>query len=327
MTPRPASDEWVLLHGGALGDLALTIQLAMQLPGVSRGTVLRVLSRVSLTGLDGSRPAVVQRSTEGTGLHWLFAEPDADSRAPTLLRDSIRGARVLSALGGPGSLVHERLLELAPQRLLSLDPRPQPGLEVHITQQWRRQLQAQGVLFPRCIYEERHAQALIFPAHDSGRTDATPGRGSKCDVLIHPGGGRRAKCWPLEQFLAAAQTMQSAGLRVRYVLGPVESETWDSSDVRRLQDALPGDTCWTADELIRGLRATRLLIANDSGPAHLASLLGTPTLSLMGPTSPAVWRPLGERARLLAGDPARAPDWGIAPATVAAAARQALERA
>ena len=38
--------------------------------------------------------------------------------------------------------------------------------------------------------------------------------------------------------------------------------------------------------MIEVLRRARLVIANDSGPLHIAAALGIPTLGLFGPTSP-----------------------------------------
>ena len=44
---------------------------------------------------------------------------------------------------------------------------------------------------------------------------------------------------------------------------------------------------------------------NNSGPLHLACALGVPTVSTMGPSDPARWRPLGRRCAVL-----RACDFG-----------------
>jgi ADP-heptose:LPS heptosyltransferase len=49
------------------------------------------------------------------------------------------------------------------------------------------------------------------------------------------------------------------------------------------------------------------VVANDSGVAHLAGLLGLPVLVLFGPTDPVVWTPLGPRVSTL-----RAPDGQLA---------------
>ena len=48
-------------------------------------------------------------------------------------------------------------------------------------------------------------------------------------------------------------------------------------------------------ELIYLLKLSKLLITNDSGPMHLASAVGTPTVSFFGPSTPVISGPLGER--------------------------------
>ena len=40
-------------------------------------------------------------------------------------------------------------------------------------------------------------------------------------------------------------------------------------------------------------------VGHDSGVTHIASALGLPTLVLWGPSREAIWRPLGERVRVL----------------------------
>ena len=46
--------------------------------------------------------------------------------------------------------------------------------------------------------------------------------------------------------------------------------------------------------LLALIQHCRLLVCNNSGPLHLATALGTPTVSLMGPTLPDRWWPRGE---------------------------------
>lgn len=47
------------------------------------------------------------------------------------------------------------------------------------------------------------------------------------------------------------------------------------------------------------LRA-EIFITNDSGPAHVAGAVGANTVVLFGPTNELVWKPLGERVRVIA---------------------------
>ncbi|HTP12414.1 MAG TPA: glycosyltransferase family 9 protein, partial [Bacteroidota bacterium] len=51
----------------------------------------------------------------------------------------------------------------------------------------------------------------------------------------------------------------------------------------------------TIPELCALLEQSVLYIGNDSGPLHLATALGVPTVGLFGPESPVFYGPLGDR--------------------------------
>ena len=53
------------------------------------------------------------------------------------------------------------------------------------------------------------------------------------------------------------------------------------------------------------LQQARLVIANDTGPAHLAAAVGTPLLGVMGPTKPEQWAPWGPGVHIIK----RHPEW------------------
>ncbi len=53
------------------------------------------------------------------------------------------------------------------------------------------------------------------------------------------------------------------------------------------------------------LRRAELVIANDTGPAHLAAAVGTPLLSVLGPTLPEQWAPWGPNVEIVR----RWPEW------------------
>jgi len=48
------------------------------------------------------------------------------------------------------------------------------------------------------------------------------------------------------------------------------------------------------EELLPFLRGCDLFITNDSGPLHMAALVGTPTVSFFGPETPEFYGPLGD---------------------------------
>ncbi len=51
----------------------------------------------------------------------------------------------------------------------------------------------------------------------------------------------------------------------------------------------------TFRELLALYSIARLMVTNDSGPAHFASLLNLPTVVLFGPETPRLYGPLGSR--------------------------------
>ena len=51
------------------------------------------------------------------------------------------------------------------------------------------------------------------------------------------------------------------------------------------------------------LQQAALMISNDTGPGHMAAAVGTPLLSVLGPSDPALWRAWGPNVHLLRGSP------------------------
>jgi ADP-heptose:LPS heptosyltransferase len=75
----------------------------------------------------------------------------------------------------------------------------------------------------------------------------------------------------------------------------------------------------TPRELAALLASAGGVLGNDSGPSHLAALLGTPVVVLFGPSDARVWRPVGAGVRVLAGPHPAAADWELRPDPVSEA--------
>ncbi len=131
-------------------------------------------------------------------------------------------------------------------------------------------------------------------------------------LAVHPGSGSPAKNWPTERFAEAAHRL-SDGRPCLLVLGPAEETTRD----------WPGFTVareWPLRVLGAALSRAGLFLGNDSGVAHLAAASGAPTLTLFGPTDPALWAPVGSRVSTLP-----APDGDLAALPVDAVVRAAID--
>lgn len=109
------------------------------------------------------------------------------------------------------------------------------------------------------------------------------------EVLLFPGAGHPAKQWPLVQFFELAGWLQRIGHAVRFVLGPVEQER--RVDIPGFSASFPG----SLENLQEVLQSARFVVGNDSGPMHLAGMMGVPGLALFGPASDAQWGPIGLR--------------------------------
>lgn len=118
-------------------------------------------------------------------------------------------------------------------------------------------------------------------------------------VLLYPGGGLLPiRAWPLHNFCRIAQELIAKGYAVGIIglkedapmAGVISSWCQSPSCVD-----LTGYTR-TIMELITLLHAASLLITNDGGPGHFASMTPIPTIIFFGPETPALYAPLSEKA-------------------------------
>lgn len=122
---------------------------------------------------------------------------------------------------------------------------------------------------------------------DLARRLLEPARGRPVALLV-PGAAAASKRWPPQSFAELAGRLHAEhGLAVAVAGAPDERET-----VARLAGAAP---CRVIDLLKAGagveglravMRASRLVVTNDTGPRHLAAALNVPTVTLFGPTDP-----------------------------------------
>jgi ADP-heptose:LPS heptosyltransferase len=120
-------------------------------------------------------------------------------------------------------------------------------------------------------------------------------------ALIHPGSGGRNKCWELDGFLRLAAALEDLGVGVVFVTGPVELDVLGDS-LPQVLGGRPTIAGVSLTEVTALCAAADLCIGNDSGFSHLAAAASDCiVLVIFGRTDPAVWRPLGERVRVLGG--------------------------
>jgi heptosyltransferase-2 len=128
-------------------------------------------------------------------------------------------------------------------------------------------------------------------------------------VALCPGStNSRAKRWHSERFAALADRLiEEAGASVLLIGAREELNVTNEvlSQMRHDAVVLTGET--SLAETMAVLSLVRLLVTNDTGPAHLASALGRPTLVIFGPTNPMTTRPFSPMAEIVRRPPDCAP--------------------
>jgi lipopolysaccharide heptosyltransferase I len=146
-----------------------------------------------------------------------------------------------------------------------------------------------------------------FPTNEEDRkfvADLLPA-GTRYAVFM-PGTNWETKRWPAESFAACV-----GPLRERFGLQSiVVGGLGDAPLAARIPAArdLTGKT--NLRQLVALLERADLVIANDTGPMHVAAALGRPLVSIYGPTSPARTGPYGRLGTVVQLDVACSPCYG-----------------
>ena len=128
-------------------------------------------------------------------------------------------------------------------------------------------------------------------------------------IALCPGSiNSRAKRWPAERYAALADRLiDELGAEVLLIGSPGELDVSLEVDrqMRGKAVMLTGET--DLSQIVAVLSLVDLLITNDTGPAHIASALGRPTIVIFGPTNPLTTRPFSPLAEVLRHPPDCAP--------------------
>jgi ADP-heptose:LPS heptosyltransferase len=98
-------------------------------------------------------------------------------------------------------------------------------------------------------------------------------------IVIHTGAAQAVRMWPAERYRELSEKLRAAGWRVTLV----------------------GAEDQNLDVLLDRLAVADWFIGNDSGPGHIAALLGVPTFTIFGPQLPELFAPQHPRAAWIEG--------------------------
>lgn len=223
------------------------------------------------------------------------------------------------------------------RRVLLTHAVPLPSPRLHQIDEYLELLKAAGVTAPATLPVWR-------PVEDAGADLAVSALLGDCGV---PEGTRRvalhlgasfgsSKQWSAASFGEAATRLRGLGLSPILMGGPAD-EAMAAAVAVSAGWAIPTLVGRDRPELLPHLLARlACLVSSDTGLAHLAAAVGTPTVTLFGPTDPRLTAPRSRTARRVEGQAPCAPCFlprcpidhvcmrGITPASVTGAVQEAL---
>ncbi|WP_128380044.1 glycosyltransferase family 9 protein [Streptomyces cavernae] len=284
----------VVLRALGLGDLLTAVPAlrALRRAFPDHETVLvapaRLADAAAATGVvDRLLPAEAPGRAVPARIDWPWPTPD-----------------IAVDLHGNGPLSLRPLEALNPSRLLAYarPDGPEWCEDEHERHRWCRLLGSYGI--------PADPADLRIPAPDAH--PSVPGA-----TIVHPGADAAARRWPAERFGAVGSALCAAGHRVVVTAGAGEGPL-----ARRVaqcaglpaSSVLGGAADVPFEELAALVAGARAVVVGDTGLAHLATALGTPSVVLFGPVAPRLWGPPADpRHRVLwHGDPGGVPRPGDA---------------
>ena len=275
----------LVFHAGALGDLVNTLPALQALRAAFPQAALTAIGNLEILELFQAAGVAEQAlSLEAHGLHALFIESDP----PGPVKDLIAGHDLaVSWIRNPILVRH--LQNLGLHTVPFTDPFPPPPGSGHVSAYLARPLAEFGL-----SSIPPHPRLSLPPEILAGRP-RFPG------IVLHPGSGSPKKNWPAERWAFVAHELcRSASLPLALLEGPA-----DEKPVQEILDLIGPSIAKHVSrlpllDLASLLQSARLVLANDSGVAHLAGALGAPVVAVFGPTDPAIWAVQSPRAKNLA---------------------------
>jgi lipopolysaccharide heptosyltransferase II len=182
--------------------------------------------------------------------------------------------------------------------------------DVHVIERYNRLLCGTGIqrpfspAYPNMDPLDIHKESAmkIWEQHRIGYKQRLVGFVSGCDVTIRGKWNPALKCWGVEGYAKVASWLVR-DRNCRIVMFGSKKEENLAENIASLAGVDIANLCGktSVGELQWLIRKCDFILCNDTGIAHLAVALGTPVLTLFGPTDPLHWGPIGDNHRIIVG--------------------------
>ena len=281
----------LIIRPGALGD---TLMLLPSLVNIAERVRITFVGRQP--GLNFIKDFVTfSMDLDGAGWHRLFLEKPVPKGLPVPQTDV-----AVAFFTDRDGIIHRNLSGYFPNTPVHVFPSfPADGEKIHVTRYLSNCLRKAGLpIDPQAAFENARKYPLIHVKRPS-----QSGQNKRRTVVAHPGSGGTEKNHTPELWLRLLDRLIKERVFQRptphLLLGPAEENLY-SFFKRKLEPTL-WKICLCPDkETLTALLAKACVyLGHDSGPTHLAAMLGTPTIALFRSSDALQWHPLGPFVRVI----------------------------
>lgn len=286
MEPLPEVQKIAVLRANALGDYCFGLPALEALRAAYPRAELVLLAAGWIADFANGRPGPLDRAAGVPVCRGVGAPPDADEDPAAL--ESFFAAMAAERfdlaiqMHGGGRHSNPFLLRLGARYTAGLHAPEAPPLERNLPYHFYqrevlRNLEVAALVGARPVtLEPRLAVTTADLAEAAG---VAPDDGRPL-AAVHPGVGDPRRRWPAEQFAAVARALAGAGARV--LLTGTTQELALCAEVAALAGGAAEDVCGrlSLGGLTGLLSRCRVVVANDTGPLHLAAAVGAATVGV-----------------------------------------------
>jgi lipopolysaccharide heptosyltransferase I len=287
---------FLIVRLGALGDIVHTIPAAAALraayPAARIDWLVEARHRGILelvTCID--RLLVIERPTLGA---WINATRLLRGRRYHAALDfqGLMKSAVLARASGASrvlgfSIWHLREKSARPFYSESVDVTAGAGVERHVIHKNLRLLEGVGITDAAIEFPLRRVESAARDAMLAEAADAP-------FAVINPGAAWPNKRWDAQRFGELASFLREVRGLVPFVLWGPGEESLAAAVVAASAGAATLAPATQVPDLVEICRSASLMVSGDTGPLHIAAAVGTPIVSIFGPTDPSrngAWRP------------------------------------
>lgn len=305
---QPDPNKVLVIHFGQLGDVILGLaalrEAAAKFPNAHRAVLVGSATAdvVRMTGwfeevITLDRVLMLKSNKAWASWQILKFARQIRKRGFDLVIDlhSLPETNILGWVSGASQRLFARRENRSLDRLSNVHPRPpQEDKSIPVSAVYLQVLEPLGI---RSAKPEVHIEPAVEDVRIV-RSIIPVSEVGQLTIGLNPGAGHSSRRWPMEKFIELADLLAKQKHRVVIFLGPEEKRIVEVFRKQIAPDVILADGL-DIPRLAAAFSLMDVFVSNDTGPMHLASVMGTPIVLLLTETAPSRYVPATEKLRIV----------------------------